>query len=37
MQGLAWTAWIAGAVTLAVGLLALPQANRLHHDLAASH
>lgn len=37
MQGLAWTAWIAGAVTLAVGLLALPQANRLHHNLAASH
>lgn len=37
MQGLAWTAWIAGAVTLIVGALALPATNRLHHNLAASH
>lgn len=35
LQGLAWTAWIAGAVTLGVGLLALPETNRLHHGLAA--
>ena len=37
MEGLAWTAWIAGAVTLVVGALGLPVANRLHHTMAASH
>jgi len=37
LDGLAWTAWIAGAATLAVGLLALPETNRLHQSLAASH
>lgn len=37
MEGLAWTAWIAGAVTLVVGALGFPVANRLHHGMAASH
>ena len=30
MMGLAWTAWITGAVTLIVGAFALPIANRMH-------
>ena len=30
MMGLAWTAWITGAVTLIMGAFALPIANRMH-------
>jgi SPW repeat-containing protein len=37
LDGLAWTAWVTGAVTLVVGVLGYPQANRLHHRLVASH
>ena len=28
--GMAWTAWIVGAVLVVVGLLALPESNRVH-------
>ena len=28
--GMAWTAWIVGVVLVVVGLLALPQSNRVH-------
>lgn len=33
----AWTAWIAGAVTLVVGALGFPIANRVHRGVAPSH
>ena len=37
LEGLAWTAWVAGAVTTVVGLLAMPQiASRMHRP-AATH
>jgi VIT1/CCC1 family predicted Fe2+/Mn2+ transporter len=34
---MAWTAWVVGVVTFAVGLWALPVSNRLHHLPAATH
>ena len=34
---MAITAWVVGAVTLVVGLLALPESNRLHHQPLGSH
>lgn len=38
-DGVAWTAWIVGVVTFIVGLWALPESNRLHHNaqLANQH
>lgn len=32
---MAWTAWIAGAIIVAVGLFAIPVANRAHSALTA--
>ena len=38
MAGMAWTAWIVGVVLIVVGLLALPESNRIHHGgLTAQH
>lgn len=37
MSGLAWTAWITGAVTFVVGVMALPQVSSHMHRPAASH
>jgi SPW repeat len=38
MSGMAWTAWIVGVVLVVVGLLALPQGNRVHRGtLTAQH
>lgn len=37
VSAMAITAWVVGAVTLVVGLLALPESNRLHHQPLASH
>jgi SPW repeat len=37
-MGMAWTAWIVGVVLVVVGLLALPQVNRVHRGtLSAQH
>ncbi|MGZ4427328.1 MAG: SPW repeat protein [Nocardioidaceae bacterium] len=36
-SAMAWTAWIVGVVTFAVGLWALPETNKLHQGLATSH
>jgi hypothetical protein len=35
--GIAWTAWIAGVITFAVGLAALPASKNAHDGLATSH
>jgi uncharacterized membrane protein HdeD (DUF308 family) len=36
--GMAWTAWIVGVVLVVVGLLALPETNRVHRGrLSAQH
>jgi SPW repeat len=36
--GMAWTAWIVGVVLVVVGLLALPESNRVHRGrLSAQH
>ena len=37
VSAMAITAWVVGAVTLVVGLLALPESNRLHRQPLASH
>ena len=37
MNGMAMTAWVVGVITFVVGLLALPESNRIHHSPAASH
>jgi SPW repeat len=39
VTGMAWTAWITGAVTFVAGLWALPQSNKVHHTarLAGTH
>lgn len=37
MSGAAWTSWIGGVLTVAVGLAALPEANEAHKGLAGSH
>jgi SPW repeat len=37
-SGMAWTAWIVGVVLVVVGLLALPETNRVHQSrLTAQH
>jgi hypothetical protein len=35
--GASWTSWIAGVLTVAVGLAALPAANAEHRGLAGQH
>jgi uncharacterized membrane protein HdeD (DUF308 family) len=35
MAGAAWTSWVAGVLTVAVGLAALPEAQAEHRGLAA--
>ena len=35
-MGMAWTAWIVGAVTLVAGVWALPASNRAHTSLLAA-
>jgi hypothetical protein len=37
LAGAAWTSWIAGVLTLAVALAALPAANAEHRGLAGQH
>lgn len=37
VMGMAWTAWIVGAVTFALGLWSLPQSNRVHHGSGIAH
>jgi hypothetical protein len=36
-DGIAWTAWITGAIALVVGLAALPASKHAHDGLATSH
>ena len=35
--GASWTSWVAGVLTVAVGLAALPAANAEHRGLAGQH
>ncbi|MHA6630828.1 SPW repeat protein [Pseudonocardia sichuanensis] len=37
LAGASWTSWVAGVLTVAVGLAALPSANAEHRGLAGSH
>lgn len=37
LAGAAWTSWVAGVLTVAVGLAALPAANAEHRGLAGQH
>ena len=37
LTGASWTSWIAGVLTVAVGLAALPAANAEHRGLAGQH
>ena len=37
LMSASWTAWIAGVLTVAVGLAALPAANAEHRGLAGQH
>ena len=35
--GIAVTAWVVGIITFVVGAWALPETNRLHHQVASTH
>jgi uncharacterized membrane protein HdeD (DUF308 family) len=37
LSGASWTSWVAGVLTVAVGLAALPAANAEHRGLAGQH
>jgi len=37
MTGAAWTSWVAGVLTVAAGLAALPEAQSEHRRLAGQH
>jgi uncharacterized membrane protein HdeD (DUF308 family) len=37
LGGASWTSWVAGVLTVAVGLAALPAANAEHRGLAGQH
>ena len=37
LTGAAWTSWVAGVLTVAVGLAALPAANAEHRAVAGQH
>jgi uncharacterized membrane protein HdeD (DUF308 family) len=37
LGGASWTSWVAGVLTVAVGLAALPSANAEHRGLAGQH
>ncbi len=37
LNGASWTSWVAGVLTVAVGLAALPAANAEHRGLAGQH
>ncbi|HET6625211.1 MAG TPA: SPW repeat protein [Nocardioidaceae bacterium] len=37
LTAMAVTAWVVGIVTFVVGLWALPESNKVHHQVAATH
>lgn len=37
VTGIAWTSWIVGVIAVLASATALPESNRLHHQVASSH